>query len=87
MMSGNRTHEQAIYKILPILVVKVHHRAVPGGICAESAVNCDTSAPTDVLCRLLGGSGGPLRYNNKGRRTNTKNYFEREFAYGSSTYI
>ncbi len=26
MMSGNRTHEQAIYKILPILVVKVHNR-------------------------------------------------------------
>ncbi len=31
MMSGNRTHEQAIYKILPILVVKVHYRAVPVG--------------------------------------------------------
>ena len=35
MMSGNRTHEQAIYKILPILVVKVHNRE-----------GCDQSGPT-----------------------------------------
>lgn len=25
MMSGNKTHEQAVYKILPILVVKLRH--------------------------------------------------------------